>query len=107
MHSLTRRQQKQVAAYIYFKHRPMSVGTLFWYNRRIYAYILTGGIVSAALAYWLNDWVLITIVLVAYPTMLLRDAAYYRRSMSIWPVLQEVIAWDKLEQVAASPGIAA
>jgi len=107
MQPLTRRQRRQVAAYLYFKHRPMSISALFWYNRRIYALIAAACLLSTALAYWLNDWVLVAIVVVAYSTMLLRDAAYYWRSKSIWPVLQEVIAWGRLEQVAASSGIAA
>ena len=85
----------------------MSVGALFWFNRRIYAFILSGGLLSAALAYWLNDFFLLTIVAVAYGTMFLRDAANYWRSQSVWPVLQQVLAWDKLQQLAAGSGVVA
>ena len=107
MNTLTRRQRKQVALYLHFKDRPMSIGALFWFNRRLYAFLVLAGLLSAALAYWLNDFVLLTIVAVAYGTMLLRDVGYYWRSQSIWPVLQQVLAWEKLQQLATSSSAAA
>jgi len=44
---------------------------------------------------------------VAYGTMLLRDVGYYRRSRRVWPVVREVIAWDKVERLASEAGIGA
>ena len=105
--SLTRRQKRQIALYLHFRNRPMSVNALFWFNRGIYAITLTAGVASAAAAYWLHDSWLLTVVVVAYGAMLLRDVGYYWRSKSVWPVLQDVLAWDKLQQLNAGSGIVA
>ncbi|SFN37607.1 hypothetical protein [Dokdonella immobilis] len=78
----------------------MSIPALFWFNRGIYAIILTAAVVSVGVAYWLNDFFLLTLVAVAYGTIFLRDAANYWRSQSTWPVLRQVIEWDKLRQLA-------
>jgi len=103
---LTRRQRRQVACYLHFKDKPMSVASLFWFNRRIYAVILPVAALSGVVAYWLGESCLLAIVLAAYGTMLLRDAAYYWRSKEVWPVLQQTLAWDKLQQLSDS-GVAA
>jgi hypothetical protein len=107
MKSLTRVQRRQIAAYLHFRGKPMSILGLFWFNRRIHATLLLVGVLSALVAYWLNDFFLLMFVAVAYPTIFLRDAGHYWRSKRVWPVVQEVLAWDKLQQLATGVNIVA
>ena len=105
--SLTRIQRRQIALYLHFKNRPVTIGQLFWFSRRTYAILLTTAALSALVAFELDDYFLLVIVAVAYGTMLLRDVGYYWRSRRVWPVVREVLAWDKLQQLASEAGISA
>jgi len=107
MKSLTGIQRRQIALYLHFRDKSISVIALFWFSRRTYAVLLAAALLSALLAYWLNDFFLLALVAVAYGTMLLRDVGYYRRSRRVWPVVREVIAWDKVERLASEAGIGA
>jgi len=105
--SLTRIQRRQIALYLHFRDKPISILGLFWFNRRTYAILLTAALLSGLVAYWFNDVFLLIVVAVAYGTMLLRDVGYYWRSRRVWPVVREVLAWDKVQQLASQTGIAA
>jgi hypothetical protein len=105
--SLTRIQRRQIALYLHFRNEPISILGLFWFSRRTYSILLIAALLSALLAYWLDDFYLLILVAVAYGTMLLRDVGYYWRSKRVWPVVREVLAWDKVQQLASEAGIGA
>ena len=67
--------------------------------------LLTAAVLSALVAYSLDDFFFLIMVVVAYSTMLLRDVGYYWRSKHVWPVVRETLAWDKLQQLASEAGI--
>jgi hypothetical protein len=41
-------------------------------------------------------------VAVAFVSIVLRDIGYFRRSVRIWPILQQVLNWPKIEQLVSS-----
>ena len=79
----------------------MTVGGLFWANRRIYLLlvILFGGVTG--LFYSAGGWPLASYVMVAFACIVLRDVGYYRRSARVWPVIQKVLDWPKVERLAS------
>ena len=100
MQQLNRMQRRQIAWLLHFKDKPVSISSLVWYNRRIYAILGVAAALTAALEYWGFGYLGAAFVAVAFGAMLLRDIAFYRRSKNTWPILREVIAWEKVEQLA-------
>ena len=94
--TLTRLQRRNLAVYQQYRGRRMTILGLFWSNRRIYVLtvVLFGGIVAAC-----DRWVdprLAAFMAVAFLAVLVRDIGYFRRSVQIWPLLQEIVDWDKV-----------
>ena len=80
----------------------MTVFALLWANRRIYLILF---LVFGALAAFLYSAYGITaaaFIAVAFSVTVLRDISFYRRSATIWPVLQQVLDWNKIEQFISS-----
>jgi hypothetical protein len=101
MDVLTRRQHLQMALYVYFKNRPMTVLALFWFYRSEYTIILVVGVVSILITCALQAYLLLAILFMAYSIILLRDAANFRHSAEIWPVLKHLLPWERVEKLGA------
>jgi len=107
MQHLNRVQRRQIAWLMHFKDRPVSIGGLIWFNRRTYAILLALALVAGALEYWAFGCLGAAFVAVAFAALFMRDIGFYRRSKSTWPVLREVIAWEKVQQFGQQSGIEA
>ena len=99
MQQLNRMQRRQIAWLLHFKDRPVSIAALIWFNRRIYAILLIVALLTTAFEYWAFGSIGAAFVAVAFGVLFLRDVGYYRRSKNTWPVLREVIAWEKVQQL--------
>jgi hypothetical protein len=86
--------------YLHFKSRPMTVSTLFWFYRSEYTVIFIVGVVSILIVCILQAFILMGILLVAYSILLLRDAANFRHSAEVWPVLKHLLTWDRVEKLS-------
>jgi len=94
---MTRLQLRNLQVYLKYRERPMTITGLIWANRRIYflLFVLFGAI--AWFFYLLGGWWLASYALVALVCAVARDIGYYRRSARIWPVVKEVLDWQKIE----------
>lgn len=95
-------QRRNLEIYLHFRDQPMTVPALIWANRRIYFLLLSLYTAFAALVYTAFGMTGAAFVGVALAAVLLRDIAFYRRSVAVWPMLQEVLDWNKIETLAAS-----
>ena len=99
MKSLLRRNLQ-----LYLRHREqrMTITGLLWANRRMYALLATAFGLFAAFLYYAVGAFAAWYIGVAFATLLARDIGFYRRSVMLWPVLEQVFDWDRIEQLAAS-----
>lgn len=99
---MTRLQQRNLRIYLQYRERPMTIAGLVWANRRIYILLLVLFGTVGGLFYNAFGAAIAGYVGVAFVAIILRDIGYFRRSARIWPVLQQVLDWQKVEQLAAS-----
>jgi hypothetical protein len=98
---MTPPQRRSLQLYLHFREQPMTVASLLWANRRIYLILLLLFGAMAAFAYSTFGSTGAAFLAVAFTVVLLRDIAHCRRSAAIWPVLQQVLDWKKIEQFAS------
>ena len=98
---MTRLQRRNLQLYLHFRERPMTVFALLWSNRRIYFLLLLvfGGM--GAFVYSMFGASGAAYLAVAFVITVARDIGFYRRSAGIWPVLQQVLDWNKIEQLTS------
>lgn len=96
---MTRLQRRNLQLYLRFRDKQMTVAQLIWCNRRIYLLLLLVFAIVAALFYAAAGTLGASFAGVALAVMVLRDIGYYRRSVAIWPALQRVLDWTKVEQL--------
>jgi len=97
---MTRLQLRNLRVYLQYRDRPMTLLGLFRTNLRIYFYLLIFFGVAGALFYSASGWRIVSYLAVAFVTMIARDIGYFRRSARIWPMLQQVLDWKKVEELA-------
>ena len=98
-------QRRNLQLYQHFRKQPMTILRLFWANRRIYLFLLIIFGAFAALVYFAFDFYGAAIVGVALVVLMLRDFAFYRISVAIWPLLREILDWNKIDELLASDEI--
>ena len=78
----------------------MTIAGLIWASRRVYLllFLLFGAL--AGLLYLFVAPVAATYVALALVVAILRDVGYFRRSAKLWPVLEQVLDWKRIEQLA-------
>jgi len=99
---MTRLQRRHLQLYLRFRAQPMTLTGLLWANRRLYVLLLLAFAAMAALVFSTSGANAAAFVGVAFAVVILRDIAWYRRSISIWPLLTELLHWDKIEKLAGS-----
>ena len=82
----------------------MTVGGLLWANRLIYLLLLVLFGAFAVILYFALGWVAASYVAVSFAVLILRDLGYYRRSAILWPALEQVLDWNRVEELAITPG---
>ena len=89
---------------LYLRHRGqrMTITSLLWANRRMYALLATAFGLFAVFLYYAIGPFAAWYIGVAFATLLARDIGFYRRSAMLWPVLEQVFDWERVEQLAAS-----
>ena len=80
----------------------MTITGLLWANRRTYALLAVAFGVFAAFLYYAIGPFAAWYIGVAFATLVVRDIGFYRRSAMLWPILEQVFNWDRVEQLAAS-----
>jgi hypothetical protein len=99
---MTRLQQRNLKLWLRFRGQRLTILGLIWANRRMYLLLILAFGTLAALAYIyfgaLGAWFL----LVAFAAVFVRDIGFYRRSVAIWPIFQQVFDWNKVEELASS-----
>jgi integrase len=96
---LSRLQRRSLSIYREFQQREMSVGALMWANRRSFALFVLYFAVLAGVFYFLINPFAAGVVMGACLVAMLRDVGYMRRSAKVWPVLREVIQWDRVSEM--------
>ena len=81
----------------------MTIIGLLWANRLIYLLLLVlFGAFAAFLYFAFGRW-MASYVAVAFAVLVLRDIGFYRRSAMLWPTLEQVLDWDRVEKLAVVP----
>lgn len=80
----------------------MTTVGLIWANRRMYVLLFLAFSVLAALAYSQFGSLGASYLLVSFVAVVVRDIGFYRRSIAIWPILEQIVDWQKAEDLAAS-----
>ena len=98
---MTSLQRRTLTIWSKFRHRPMSIGALFWASGRTYLsmFVLFG--LLAWFAYASFGLTGLALVAVAFFTALLRDLGYFIRSARVWPTIREFIDWSRVETALA------
>jgi hypothetical protein len=95
MKKLTYYQKKSLEFYLAHKDKQVTLISMFVFNIRLYAWI---GVLSLGIIlfyYFLGGPQAACIVAALIVGMLLRDIGTFRKSIRNWPLLQEIIDWDK------------
>jgi hypothetical protein len=100
--TMTPLQSRTLRIWLKFRHRPMSIGALFWASRRTYLLMFLGFAVPGWLTCGRFGWSGVAFLLVAFVTALLRDLGYFIRSARAWPIIREALDWDKVEALLAA-----
>lgn len=103
--AMTRLQLRNLQVYLKYRERPMTISGLFWANRRIYLLLLMLFGVATGLFYIAGGWRMASYALVAEFCILLRDVGYFRRSARMWPVMKEVLDWQKVERLVSTDSV--
>jgi hypothetical protein len=95
MKKLTYYQRKSLEFYVAHKDKQVTLISMFIFNIKIYAWI---GVLSLAITlfyYFVGGLQAAFIVGALFVGVFLRDIGTFRKSIRNWPLLQEIIDWDK------------
>jgi hypothetical protein len=92
-------QLRSLRLYLSFKDKPMSVWLLLRYNAKLYGFLFLLFTAAAAIIYALYGLVPSLFVVMAFSMLVLRDIGLYRRTAQIWPCLNGVLDWGKVEEL--------
>lgn len=92
-------QLRNLKFYLKFRDKPMSIGLLLRQNARIYGILLLLFAVLAAFVYSVFGLMPSLLIVTAFAVMVLRDIGFYRRTVQLWPCLNRVLDWGKVEEL--------
>lgn len=97
---MNRIQQRQLALYHHFRDRRMTIIALVRFNWRLHAMLLISGIATvwamAVLATPFFAWMFAA----ANVAVVVRDLGHYRRSSRAWPMIRNVLDWQKIAELS-------
>ncbi len=96
---MTPLQRRNLNIYSQFRGKKMTVLGLLRANARIYAILVFAFIAFGIYCYWFFGIVGASLVGVSGFTVMLRDIGYFRRSAKFWPVLDDLIDWQKADEL--------
>jgi hypothetical protein len=102
MKKLTSYQKKSLEFYLAHKDRQITFLSMYRFNAKLYAWI---GILILGVTffyYFLGGLQAAGIVFALFMGMLARDIGTFWKSIRNWPVLQEIIDWDKATSIMES-----
>ena len=102
MMRLTKLQRSHLEFSRRYRNEPLILGTLLWAMKFKY---LAGALyfgASAVLTYAIWGVFPPILLAVSFVTLLLRDFGVFLRTVQIWPVQQQVIDWEKVDQLLAA-----
>ena len=100
---MTSVQRRNLQLYLRFRGQRMTIAGLLWANRRIYALLVLVFGAFATFLYLAIGSFAAAYVGVAFAVVILRDIGFYRRSAALWPVLEQVLDWSRVEEFVTSP----
>ena len=83
----------------------MTIAGLVWASRRVYLLLFLLFSALAGLLYIFVAPGAATYVGLALVVAILRDVGYFQRSAKFWPVLEQVLDWDHIEQLAGQADV--
>ena len=104
---MNRVQKRQLQAYLHFRNKRMTLLDLIRFNWRIFLLITGLGTISVIVMLYLDQPFWAWIFGVAYGAIILRDIGHCIRWWRTWPMINEILDWDKIEILASDIGIAA
>ena len=99
---MTSLQRRNLQLYLRFRGQRMSIARLLWANRFIYALLVLVFGAFAAFLYFAIGPYAAGYVGVAFAVLILRDIGFYRRSVALWPLLEQVLDWGRVEALVTS-----
>ena len=81
--------------YLHYKDKKLTMGAMWIFNAKLYFWMLLVFISIILLYYLLVGIEAASIVAAALVGVLLRDIGTFRKSVRNWPLLNEIIDWDK------------
>lgn len=100
--ALTPYQRRSLKFYLRYREQRMTFFGLLWANRRWFLFLFTAFGALAAFVYFDYGTFGAAFVAVAFTFTVLTDIGSYRDSVRIWPVMQKVIDWKKVEELSSS-----
>jgi hypothetical protein len=100
--ALTPYQRRNMKFYLRYREQRMTLFGLLWANRRMHLILLTAFAAYGLLVYFVYGGLGAAFVAVAWISAFLRDIAIYSHSAKVWPVMQKVIDWKKVEALASA-----
>lgn len=98
---MTPLQCRNLQIYLHFREKRITVAGIFWLNRRIYVLMLALFAAAALLSYFAAGILGGAFVGVVFASCLLRDIGHFRKTVALWPVLREVLDWNKIEKLVS------
>ena len=100
---MTPLQRRNFQLYVQYRGRRMTIAGLLWANRHIYLLLfLVFGAFAAAIDFALGPSAAKSVG-VAFAVLVLRDIGFYRRSVMLWPALEQVLDWSLVERMITFP----
>src|SRR5688572_23261004 len=96
---MTPMQLRNLRLYLKFRDKPTSIWLLLRSNAKIYGFLFLLFAALTALVYAVYGLVPSLFVVTAFSVMVLRDIGFYRRFVQLWPCLNGVLDWGKVEEL--------
>jgi hypothetical protein len=96
---MTRIQRRNLQLYLHFRGTKMTIPRLIRYNARMYMLTILIFAIAGGFFYAVAGGLGASFAGVALIVLFLRDIGWYRRSIAIWPLLQQILDWRKVEEL--------
>lgn len=73
-----------------------------WANRLEYVKMAVIFCIFGVVAHHMVHSLGVPLLAVVFCVVCLRDLGYYRANVKVWPLLRQVLDWDKVEEMAAA-----
>ena len=93
-------ERRTLAAYLRLHEKPPTVLRLLSRAWMIHSFVLLWGAGSVALLWWVGTPNGAMLVAGLIAGSFLRDLGQYRRTVRFWPLMDRILNWDRIHQLA-------